>query len=776
MKEAAKEFHLPEELDLIGNFETVCGNILGDRRDFKNRFIYPSLKPPEDPDPVSHLFPEERKQSRELLETCSRYMNAEDSRFTARSLLYTLSVHQTQYRDSNRPYSEHLLWIANSLARKYQVDAITIASALLHDSLEDRKNSKKEDIIKNLTYDSASAAKAVEVAETVSTLSKNKSKKIRKVLIEEESRLAVIESLVNNPRVALIKTYDRLHNLLTLHEIRGGKPKRQKIINESVAFFIPLAKRLGLFDEADLMEDLCVLQIDEEYFRKGNDLNAQLTQFFEGDDFSKRKQELDDDIRSLLSISNGSQVTIKFRAPRIYDIYRKKPDLNNVGTDDFYLNVDLTLDGYDERDPIQSWGSKALEIRRILTWPPVSPKFHPTSSVDDHDFQENVQLGLLNSLPFKMRWLSKQFNLRVNIMPGFARKAEQVRMADLYYKTAPALMETEFIRSQSEIGESFGIADRHYEAYQKMQKISSALARIREKVATGGPMASQQIVRYLEPHLPEGYIQVVGEDDQKRQESWWIEGGKTILDYTRETFPEETGRNRTWRKLKTATVNGNRVDFNYQMKEGDIIHLGFDKEEQINPFWIHCTSNSEEKAHLKQIIQQRIDRAGGAFKKKLIMDVYAAGIKRLSNMLPPENRPVRVGVDEVMAIVNRYYPGISAGDFLWNMGIGEGDLSENIKMQMEVADHLKPLNQDVQPLDVYFSTNEPGQLYGVTSVLKKLRVNIPDADVMVFGENVGSIITIYLPPEEAANVSKIMRAINNNEHLDKLGLIHFVIE
>ena len=57
-----------------------------------------------------------------------------------------------------------------------------------------------------------------------------------------------------DPRAALVKLADRLHNMRTISSLSAGK--QQRIAHETLTFFVPLGKHLGLVGMAQELEDL----------------------------------------------------------------------------------------------------------------------------------------------------------------------------------------------------------------------------------------------------------------------------------------------------------------------------------------------------------------------------------------------------------------------------------------------------------------------------------------------------------------------------------------
>ncbi|HMK48492.1 MAG TPA: HD domain-containing protein, partial [Thermodesulfovibrionales bacterium] len=167
---------------------------------------------------------------------------------------YASSAHKGQWRKSGEPYIFHPLNVALIAAETGMVDQVSIDSCLLHDVIEDAKVSREE----------IAGIFGEEVAETVEGLTKVKEHK-------DESYDKFFSHTINNPRVAYIKIFDRLHNLRTLSHLPANK--RVRIAGESMDIYHKLCVRLCLLDIANEIEHLCASHLYPEKF---NSFSARL--------------------------------------------------------------------------------------------------------------------------------------------------------------------------------------------------------------------------------------------------------------------------------------------------------------------------------------------------------------------------------------------------------------------------------------------------------------------------------------------------------------------
>src|SRR5579875_1186329 len=153
-------------------------------------------------------------------------------------------AHEGQLRSSGEAYISHPIAVATILAG-LGLDDVTIASALLHDAVEDTTLTLDE-IQKDLGEDVASIVDGVTKLDRVRFDSRQaqQAATMRKMLV----------AMAKDPRVLLIKLADRLHNMQTIAAMPEWKQKRSA--QETLDIYAPLAHRFGIQDIRWQLEDL----------------------------------------------------------------------------------------------------------------------------------------------------------------------------------------------------------------------------------------------------------------------------------------------------------------------------------------------------------------------------------------------------------------------------------------------------------------------------------------------------------------------------------------
>ena len=164
-------------------------------------------------------------------------------------------AHREQKRASGEPYITHPLATAWTLA-ELQLDAETIAAALLHDVLEDT----------DITLEAIQKRFGKEVARLVDGVTKlSKFGSARSIEEQQAENIRkMFLAMAEDVRVVIIKLADRLHNMQTLGALPPDKQKR--IARQTMEIYAPLAHRLGIWQVKWELEDLSFKHLEPERY------------------------------------------------------------------------------------------------------------------------------------------------------------------------------------------------------------------------------------------------------------------------------------------------------------------------------------------------------------------------------------------------------------------------------------------------------------------------------------------------------------------------------
>ena len=189
----------------------------------------------------------------ELVERVRGYDPTASEDLLNRGYVFAMKAHGSQKRASGDPYFSHPLEVAGILTR-YKLDADTIVTALLHDTIEDTEISR-DDVEEQFGPNVARLVDGV----TKLTRIEFQSDQAKQAENFRKFVLAMSEDI----RVLLVKLADRLHNMRTLHFIKSSE-KRQRIAMETMDIFAPLADRIGMQEMKKELEDLAFAEINGE--------------------------------------------------------------------------------------------------------------------------------------------------------------------------------------------------------------------------------------------------------------------------------------------------------------------------------------------------------------------------------------------------------------------------------------------------------------------------------------------------------------------------------
>ena len=189
----------------------------------------------------------------ELVETVKAYDPSANEDLINRAYVFAMKAHGSQMRASGDPYFSHPLEVAGILTG-YRLDAATIATALLHDVVEDTV----------ATIEELEKVFGPEVAKLVDGVTKLTQIELQSDHSKQaENFRKLLLAMSEDIRVLLVKLADRLHNMRTLHHIKKPE-KRKRIATETMEIFSPLAERIGMQELKNELDDLSFAEINAE--------------------------------------------------------------------------------------------------------------------------------------------------------------------------------------------------------------------------------------------------------------------------------------------------------------------------------------------------------------------------------------------------------------------------------------------------------------------------------------------------------------------------------
>ncbi len=243
----------------------------------------------------------------ELVDRVLDYDPDADEAMLNRAYVFSVNAHGTQKRANGDPYFSHPVEVAGILT-ELQLDDETIATAILHDTVEDTVATPEQ--IRTLFGDSVAR-----LVDGVTKLSKIEAQTENERAAENLRKFLLAMS--GDIRVLLVKLADRLHNMRTLHFI--PKPeKRRRIARETMEIYAPLAERIGMYEFMKEMQTLAFAQLEPEAYES---ITRRLTQLNEGSG-GDRIAKIASGLKLLLG-RNQIDATVSGREKHPFSIWRK---------------------------------------------------------------------------------------------------------------------------------------------------------------------------------------------------------------------------------------------------------------------------------------------------------------------------------------------------------------------------------------------------------------------------------------------------------------------
>jgi len=252
-----------------------------------------------------------------VIEKIGKYNPKADMDLIRRGYEFAANVHEGQSRLSGEPYINHPLATA-SILTDLEMDAKSIAAALLHDVIEDT----------GVHVDELAKVFDKEIAQLVDGVTKLKladfemrapelehGKKRHTDTRSAENLRKIFLAMARDFRVMVIKLADRLHNMRTLSAL---PPERQiKVASETLQIYAPLAHRLGIWQVKWQLEDLAFKHLHPDDYKNIVERVSKTRK--------ERESELDEAIAIIKKRFEKEHIKAEIhgRPKHLYGIYQK---------------------------------------------------------------------------------------------------------------------------------------------------------------------------------------------------------------------------------------------------------------------------------------------------------------------------------------------------------------------------------------------------------------------------------------------------------------------
>ncbi|PKP26147.1 MAG: RelA/SpoT family protein [Bacteroidetes bacterium HGW-Bacteroidetes-2] len=280
------------------------------------------------------------QQYKQLLKISYRTLSNEDKKQIRLAFDIAVDAHKEQRRKSGEAYIFHPIAVAKIVASEIGLDATSIASALLHDVVEDT----------SYTLDDIDRLFGKAVCRIVAGLTKISAMENhdRDVSLQAENFRKMLLTLNEDVRVIIIKIADRYHNMLTMDSM--SPDKQIKIASETLYIYAPLAHRIGLYHIKTQLEDLSLKYTEPQVY---TDIFGKIKESKEEQD--KYIEVFNKVIQDSLN-KEGLDYEIKGRPKSIFSI-RRKMLKQNISFEEVYdkFAVRIIYKSIPENEKFLAW-------------------------------------------------------------------------------------------------------------------------------------------------------------------------------------------------------------------------------------------------------------------------------------------------------------------------------------------------------------------------------------------------------------------------------------
>jgi GTP pyrophosphokinase len=462
------------------------------------------------------------------------YLKPEEADILAQALAFSARAHEGQFRKGGEPYITHPLAVAETLAG-WRMDVQTLAAALLHDVVEDTGISPA-DIQANFGEAIANLVDGVTKLDQLHFESKKhaQAENFRKMLL----------AMARDVRVILIKLADRWHNMQTLEHM--SLEQRQRIAQETLDIYAPIANRLGLNVVFHELQDLAFQHMHPTRYRV-------LEKAIAASRVERRElvEKINQAIRNKLQFCN-IQAEVYGREKHLYSIYRKMQEKHLAFTEVF--------DIYAFRVVVEDMPTCYLALGALHgLYKPIPGKIKDYIAIPKANGYQSLHSTLFGPFgtPVEIQIRTKDMN----------RLAEEGVASHWLYKASGAEL-TEAQRM----------------AHQWLQSLLDIQADSRDSVEFLEHIKVDLFPDEVYVFTPKGKIMAMPRE-------------ATAIDFAYNVHTDIGNH------CVAARINGDYMPLSTPLKNGDRVEIITSESARPNPAWIHFAVSGKARAHIRNALK-----------------------------------------------------------------------------------------------------------------------------------------------------------------------------
>jgi guanosine-3',5'-bis(diphosphate) 3'-pyrophosphohydrolase len=527
----------------------------------------------------------------EILDKVQAYRPTDDLGFLRKAYEFTAAEHRSQKRLSGEPFLSHPLEVANILA-DMKMDVVCLAGGMLHDVVEDTPT----------TIGRVEQEFGPEVARIVEGVTKIS--RIEFFSPEEkqaENLRKMVLAMVDDIRVVLVKLADRLHNMRTLEHL--PPEKRQRIAQETLDIYAPIAHRLGMGKMRGMLEDLAFRYLEPQAYeevKRGLESRRKVSEQFLAEVCSQVQKKMD---------AHNIPARIDGRIKRPYSIWQKLKR-QHITMDQVYDLLAIRI----ITDSIKNCYAALGVIHN--TWRPIPGRIKDFIGIPRPNLYQSLHTSVIgpHGQPFEVQIRTEEMH----------RLAEEGIAAHWKYKEGRS--------SASQDVERFAWLRHLVEWQQEMVDPSDFLSTLKID------LYPQEVYTFT----PKGKVIVLPRD-------------ATPIDFAF-AIHTEVGY-----QCVGAKVNGRIVPLKYRLRNGDIVDIITQANHRPSRDWLALVKTSRARNKIKHWINLAERAEAIEIGKKLLEKEARRYNVTLKNI--PEEKFVEVAADYGCSQMDDFYAGIGYGKF-----------------------------------------------------------------------------------------------------------------
>jgi GTP pyrophosphokinase len=533
---------------------------------------------------LPHYIPEDGDL---FFERIQEYLSPEDQLRVREAFEVAREEHGTDHRVSGELYFTHPLTVAYYLAR-HRLDAPTLMAALLHDVAEDTR----------ITVPQIQQMFGSEVSRLVDGVTKLKN--VSNGQVTEASLHKLFQHTAQDVRVVLVKIFDRLHNMRTIHHLPVNKQRNKA--RETIEVYAPMANRLGMWQIKSELEAHSLKALNprahENISRRLQDLEAEHRLI---------APQTIEQIIETLETASVLVINAEYYPRQVYSVFHDL-QISGGGFDEIDHSMRMVVLVEDELSCYTALGC----LHQL--WPPVALRFDDYIAVPRDNLYRSLHTTLVHNS-------GQHLKLRIRTVP-----MDNVSRIGV------------LARWEYGASKAWGL--------KVSNRVDTFLENLREEVEREPDNVGYTVQGVVDNLLGDQIRLYTPKGEMKE-----LRKGATPVDFAY-TIHTEVGH-----QCQSALINGVQVPLNYQLHDGDQVHIEKRLDARPQRIWL-----DEDLGYI--VTNRAKSKVRRWFRRLPDREVIGEGRKLLQEELEMLGCPHYEHVDIARAL--GFY---NAKDLYWALGV-----------------------------------------------------------------------------------------------------------